>query len=305
VQLAIAMGMPVRPDGGIDYAQTITMRDTPEYKTWFGWYSESRCHEIGTTRWGSRDFDLKTLRTDADSQDGYLIPQVMDAFIRRNISEISPVRRHARQRIAHSKTLDIPRRLSIPIAQYEGEAETANTDQSIYGSEQVTCYRQTVNIPATLDMMVSAAFDIENEIVADTGESFAQGEGLNFVKGNGRKGPQGILNDTRVVGYTTENTGTITWDDFVAMSGQLKRGYEPWYYLNRRTLAAMQGLTSSIGVPIWQPVAGNQPANIWGFPYDSRSRRLSDRVGRQARALRRSLVRLRSPGHARNERDQG
>jgi HK97 family phage major capsid protein len=151
VQLAIAMGMPVRPDGGIDYAQTITMRNTPEYKTWFGWYSESNCHEIGTTRW-KRDFDLKTLRTDVDPQGGYLIPQVMDAHIRKNISEISPVRRHARQRIAHSKTLDIPRRLSIPVAQYEGGAESAPTDQSIYGQEQVTCYRQTVNIPATLDM---------------------------------------------------------------------------------------------------------------------------------------------------------
>jgi HK97 family phage major capsid protein len=118
-------------------------------------------------------------------------------------------------------------------------------------------------------MMVSAAFDIENEIASDVGESFAQGEGLNFVKGNGRKGPQGILNDTRVVGYTSGASGTITWDDFVTMSGQLKRGYEPWFYMNRRTLAAMQGLTSSIGVPIWQPVAGNQPASIWGFPYDS------------------------------------
>jgi HK97 family phage major capsid protein len=71
------------------------------------------------------------------------------------------------------------------------------------------------------------------------------------------------------VGYTSANSGTITWDDFVAMSGQLKRGYEPWYFMNRRTLAAMQGLTSNIGVPIWQPVAGNQPASTWGFPYDS------------------------------------
>jgi hypothetical protein len=45
--------------------------------------------------------------------------------------------------------MTIPRRLSAPIAQYEGEAETGASDQSIYGSEQVTCYRQTVTVPAT------------------------------------------------------------------------------------------------------------------------------------------------------------
>ncbi len=84
--------------------------------------------------------------------------------------------------------MDVPRRLSIPIAQFEGETETGPTDQSAYGSEQVTLYRQTCSIPATLDMLVSSAFDLEAELAQDVGESFAQGEALNFVKGNGRKG---------------------------------------------------------------------------------------------------------------------
>jgi HK97 family phage major capsid protein len=52
------------------------------------------------------------------------------------------------------------------------------------------------------------------------------------------------------------------------MAGKLKRGMNPWWLMNRKTVAFLQGLQSSIGVPIWQPVAGNQPATIWGFPYD-------------------------------------
>ena len=168
-----------------------------------------------------------------------------------------------------SKTLDIARRLSVPISTYEGEAETSPTDQSIYGSEQITAYRQTVTIPATLDMMVSSAFDLEQEIAFDVGQSLGQGEAFNFVKGNGRKSPQGFISDSRVVPYTTANSAAIDWSDLANIAGQMKHGYAPWFFMNRRTLAYLQGLTSQIGVPIWQPVAGNQPAMIWGYPYDA------------------------------------
>ena len=57
----------------------------------------------------------------------------------------------------------------------------------------------------------------------------------------------------------------MAWADFATLSGQLKRGYEPWFYMNRRTFAAAQALTSDIGVPIWQPVSGDQPATIFGY----------------------------------------
>ena len=157
------------------------------------WLTQGRAAEIGTKGWKPGDFDVKTLRTDSDTAGGYLVPAVMDAQVRKNIIEISPIRRFARTRIAYAKSLDIPRRLAVPIASFEGEAEESSLDQSIYGREQVTCYRQDVTIPATLDMMVSSAFDLEREVAGDVGESMAQGEGLNFVKGSGRKGPQGIL----------------------------------------------------------------------------------------------------------------
>jgi HK97 family phage major capsid protein len=162
-------------------------RDTKEY---------SNFHTYLTKGTRAEGIDFKTLRTDSESAGGYLIPQVMDNRIRKNIIEISPIRAHARTRVATGKVMDVPRRLSIPIAQFEGEAETGPTDQAIYGSEQVTLYRQTCSVPATMDMLVSSAFDLEVEIAEDVGVSFAQGEGVNFVSGSGRKSPQGILSDT-------------------------------------------------------------------------------------------------------------
>lgn len=215
------------------------------------------------------DIDLKTLRTDSDVQGGYLIPQVMDNEIRKNITEISPVRLFARVRQAPSKTMDVPRRLSLLAAYYEGEGETSPTDQSTYGQEQVTLYRQTVTVPATLDMMISSAFDLEREIASDVGESFGKNEGTNFVTGNNQKKPQGFITDTRCEVVTTATSAEVDFVDIANLIGKLKRGQSPWLFMNRRTLAKMWSIKSTIGVPIWQPVAGSTPATIWGFPYNS------------------------------------
>jgi HK97 family phage major capsid protein len=271
---ALKTGAKLDQYGEPSFARAGYGRDTPEYKDFFTWLCERNRDEARAL-----ERELKTLRTDSLSGGGYLVPQVMDDQIRKNVVEISPVRRHARVRIAVRKAMDIPRRLSLPIAQFEGEAETGPKDQSIYGSEQVTCYRQTVTVPATLDMMISSAFDLEAEIAGDTGESFAQGEGLNFVKGNGRKSPQGFVSDSRVVGFTSSTSGDFTVDDLAKMAGGLKRGYDPWWFMNRKTLAHIQTLKSSIGVPIWQPMAGNQAATIWGWPYDSNMIDLDDVSG--------------------------
>lgn len=213
--------------------------------------------------------EIKTLRTDNESQGGYLIPQVMDTEIRKNITEMSPVRLFARTRIAPNKTMDVPRRHTIPVATFEGEGDAASNSQSTYGSEQITLYRQTVKIPATLDMMVSSAFNLEQEIASDVGEAFGKGEGTNFVKGTGQTRPKGFVMDDRCEVVQTASSGTLIWDDMIEIAGKLKRGQNPWYYLNRRTLAYLQKSKSTIGVPIWQPVAGNTPATIWGFPYNS------------------------------------
>lgn len=245
-------------------------RKSPEYRAFFAHITRDQCREIKKTQeWAPDDLDVKVLRTDAENQGGYLVPQMLDSQIRRNITELSPVRLFARTRLLHGKTLDIPRRLTIPTASWESEGETSPTDQSSYGTEQVTTYRQTVTIPATLDMMISSAFNLEQEIAMDVGESFGKSEGQAFISGLGIKGPQGITKDSRVETVDTATTGQIDFADLINVASKLKSGMRPWFYLNRRTLGMLQGLKSSIGVPIWAPVAGDKPATIWGYPYSS------------------------------------
>lgn len=239
-------------------------RETPEYKSFFDWLA---FHPSKKMRWDT--LDLKTLRTDSESAGGYLIPQIMDSEIRKNISEISPVRLYARVRTAPGKTMDIPRRLALPRAYYEGEAEQDETSETTYGAEQITLYRQSITVPATLDMMVSSAFNLEQEIAGDVGEAFGIGEGINFVNGSGNKGPQGFIADTRIEVIDTASSGEVDFSDMANIAGKLKRGQNPAWFMNRRSLAKMWQIKSSIGVPIWTPVAGDSPATIWGFPYSS------------------------------------
>ena len=261
--------MTIATKGG---AKTNDGRDAPEYKAVFEYLKKGSKPANASDSFAFRPdlpAEFKTLRTDNVSQGGYLIPQVMDNEIRKNMTEISPVRLFARVRVAPGKTMDIPRRLALLNAYYEGEGESAPSDQSTYGSEQITLYRQTVKVPATLDMMVSSAFDLEREIAADVGESFGKNEGYNFVQGVGAKGPQGFVQDSRCEVIPTASSGTITFSDLANVMGKLKRGQSPWWFMNRRTLSYVQQISSTIGVPIWQPVAGNTPATIWGFPYNS------------------------------------
>lgn len=211
----------------------------------------------------------KSLRTDSDTQGAYLIPQIMDNQIRKYINEMSPVRLFGRNRVSPGKTMDIPVRLSLPVAYFEGEAEQDQQGQSGYGSETITLYRQSITVPATLDMMISSAFDLEREISSDVGEAFGVGEGLNFVRGSGVKGPHGYINDARIETIDTAASGTVAFDDLAEVSGKLKRGQMPMWFFNRRTLSKLLQIKSTIGVPVWTPVAGDNPAMIWGYPYSS------------------------------------
>ena len=210
------------------------------------------------------------LRTDNDVQGGYLTTSEMDNAIIRAITEISPVRQVSRVRSVGKKTLEMPVRKSIPTATYEGEAEAASESNSTYGNETLTCFRLTTKVRFTMDMLLDSAFDIENEVLQDVAEAFGFTEGKNFVLGDGAKKPEGFLVDPTIVAdaRTTESSTTVTGDDLLLMTGDLKVGYNPLFGFNRQTLAHLRTLKGSDGQYLWQAgLAPNQPNTIGGEGY--------------------------------------
>lgn len=237
-------------------------RESPEYKTLHGLIMDG-----GITL----EADLKQLlRTDSDTDGGYLVMGEMDNMITKKITEISNIRSIARVRSIGRKSLEVPIRQAILAATYEGEGEQDELDTSKYGSETLTAFRQSVTVPITKDMLMDASFDMEAEIFGDASEAFAQGEGRNFVLGDGVKKPFGYLADTRVTDNArpTGTAGTVDADDVILLTGDLKVGYNPTYVMNRRTLAFLRTLKSTTGSFLWQPGLNGPVMNtINGFPY--------------------------------------
>lgn len=212
-----------------------------------------------------------TLRTDNNTQGGYLVMPEMDNMILKNITEISPMRSVARVRSVGSKTLEIPTRTGIPTASYEGEAAEGPESNSTYGNETLTAYRLSVTVPFTMDMLMDSEFDLESEINGDVAEAFAQAEGRNFVLGDGAKKPEGFISAAAgLQGDARESStsGQIDADDLILLSGDLKVGYNPMYAFNRRSLAQFRTFKGTNGQYLWQAgLGGGAPNTIAGDPY--------------------------------------
>jgi len=237
-------------------------KESEEYK------ALNRLCKVGIDRMDSEEKAL--LRTDSDTSGGFLTTTEMDSEITRKITEISNIRSVARVRTIVSKALEMPIRDSLLVATYEGEAESNEDDATTYSSETLTTFRQTVNVPITIDMLQDAAFDMESEIMRDSGEAFSKGEGNNFVVGDGIKKPAGFIADPRVVANArvTEEDDTVTATDVILMTGDLKQGYRPIYLFNRTTLAFLRTLKADHNNFLWQPgLNGPVSLTLNGFDY--------------------------------------
>lgn len=246
------------------------MDSCPVTQNWVHWVQKGDDADVDLRQ---MSMDIKsTLRTDRDVQGGYLIPQVMDSELRKDIREVSPMRQFCRQRLMPSKTMEVPRRSQgIARALFEGESEEGSEGISTYVNEEVTCYRQSHTVPVTKDMLYNPSFDVESEIMVDVLEAFAAGEGFSIVKGTGHKGPKGIVNDSRIETVQTASAGAIAFEDFATIIGKLKRGQNPGFLMNRVTLAEIWKLKGTDGHPIWAPISmgGQTPATIFGYAYSA------------------------------------
>ena len=217
------------------------------------------------------------LRTDSDAEGGVLVPTELDNEITKRIVEIDGIRSIARVRSVAAKSLTMPKRLSIPTAAYEGEAEEGPDSTSLYDATTVTPFRQTFSTPITLDLLQDAAFDMESEIMEDAGEAFAFGEGNGFVLGSGHKQPEGFVAKASIQAGArdTAASGVLDPEAIILLTGDLKVGYNPTYVLNRRTLALIRTFRGDAASPgdeagqfLWQPGLNGPVSNtINGFPY--------------------------------------
>lgn len=213
------------------------------------------------------------LRTDIGEYGGFLCPPEYADMLNKVIIESGPIRRFATVKQVSSKTYIEPIRTSIGKAFRPGEARSADSSISKYGENDFSPQRMTSITPVTQDMLLFNAYDIVNEIMMDSAEQFAVLEGQEFFDGDGVNKGLGWSLDVNVPEYTTAGSGVITFDDMINITGELKRGYDPMYMFNRKSLVGFRLLKDSSGRYLWNPAFGDAasgaPATINGYRYSA------------------------------------
>ena len=206
------------------------------------------------------ELDRKYLRSDSDTEGGFLMTESYDEMMIKPITEISPIRQVARVKKIDTATLNIAARETLVTSYWTGEGETPWTkSNSTYRSPKIPTHSLTTSTDITTKELNANWFDMESEIMGDMVESRAQIEGNAFVSGDGTGKPKGLYNG----GIDETNSGsasTFDYKDLITITGELKTGYNSIYGFNRKTLAFIRQLEDGGGRPIWIP--GNTAAGI-------------------------------------------
>lgn len=212
------------------------------------------------------------LRSDIGELGGFLCPPEYSNEMNKNMIEYSPVRRYARVRRTASKNYKEPLRVGIPKATRPGEATAGGRSVSTYAMNDFTPKRMTNTIGVSHDELLFNSYNLANELMMDNSEAFAVKEGEEFYKGDGVNGGLGFTVDNNVPEFTSA-TNTLTFDDMINITGQLKQGYNPMYMFNRRTLAYLRTLKDQNDRYLWSgpfgDAAAGSPATINGIRYSS------------------------------------
>lgn len=213
------------------------------------------------------------LRSDIGELGGFLCPPDYSAQLEKNLIEFSPIRRFARIKSTSSKTYKEPLRVGIPTASRPGEARAGNKTVPTYATEDYTPVRLTNTTPVTLDELAFNAYNLASELIIDNSEAFSVKEGQEFVSGTGVEEGLGFAVDPNIPEYETATT-TLTFDDMIQITGELKAGYNPMYFFNRRTMAYLRQLKDAVnGRYLWSgpfgDTASGAAATINGFRYSS------------------------------------
>lgn len=206
------------------------------------------------------EVEKKYLRSDLGTDGGYLVPVEQSSEIIKKITEISDVRSLAKVRTLNAKTLRLPTRSSLITSGWAGEGETGLTSHSSYGREELVAKKLSVSSALTIEELQDATPSIIAEINSDVAEEFALREGVAFVNGNSPKQPEGFMVNADIGFIVTGLAAALSFDSLIALTGEIKRGYNPVYAFNRKTLANIRTLKDTSGRYIWE--AGNLGAGL-------------------------------------------
>src|SRR6185312_9102999 len=211
----------------------------------------------------ARNLDVKALNLTDDTLGGYFVlPEILQDELIRNIVLISPIRGIARAMTTSANNVKIPVLTSQTAAAWISETGTrsASTDPK-FGMKDIQTHEMYALMLLSRQLLEDSFFNLEAELSYEFGQQFAKTEGTAFVSGTGIGQPLGFLNDPAITAgtntFTTASSGTLVADDMIGAVHNFKAFA---YYMqnarwvfNLKTLGVIRKFKDSQNRYLWEP----------------------------------------------------
>jgi HK97 family phage major capsid protein len=234
--------------------------------------------ESGVKGWNYESLDLKALNLTDDTLGGYFVlPDIIQDELIRNVVLISPIRGLARVTQTSSNSVKIPVLTAQTAAAWVSETGTrsASTNPQ-FGMKDIPTHECYAMVLFSRQLLEDSFFDLEAEMSLEYSQQFAKLEGTAFVTGTGVGQPLGFLNDPSITGstnvFTTASSGVLAADDLIGAVHNFKAfAYymqnAQWVF-NLKTLGVIRKLKDSQNRYLWEPgLSLADPPMILNMPY--------------------------------------
>lgn len=276
-ELAGIMKKMNRPGGELSFAGGGYSREDSEVKQAFLNYMRSG---------REAELERKGMTSQSGPDGGYLVPKQIDSEVTKVLRELSPLRELAR--VVQVETSDFTMLHSTGGTGYAWAGEEQSR------SETGTPSFMEINPPigevyaspgVTQRLLDDATFDLEQWLLEELAETFAEAEGAAFISGHGINKPRGLLtydiasaadgargNDELqyvASGASGAFAASNPADKLVKLVHSLKPAYRKGasWLLNTNTLEQVRTFKDSQGNYIWRAgLEAGQPDTLLGYP---------------------------------------
>lgn len=219
--------------------------------------------ESGSKGWNYENLDLKALNLTDDTLGGFFVlPDIIQDEVIRNVVLISPIRGLARVMQTSSNNVKIPVVTAQTAAAWISETGTRSVSTNPqFGMKDIPTHECYALMLFSRQLLEDAFFDMEKEMSFEFSQQFAKLEGTAFVNGTGIGQPLGFLNDPAITGgtnvFTTASSGVLAADDMIGAVHNFKAfAYymqNAQWVMNLKTLGVVRKFKDSQNRYLWEP----------------------------------------------------
>ena len=165
----------------------------------------------------------KALRRGSAGSGNFIVPDTFEQKLVKGLTEKSVLRKLCTV-LKTNTTMRIPTIIADGEATWIPENEPVQFSEAVYGEIVLDAYKLAHKVIVSDEMLEDAQFDVEDYIRQLFVESVSAAEELALFIGDGNGKPTGLLHQANV-GWVSEKTGDITYDDILNLIHSVKSPY--------------------------------------------------------------------------------